>query len=326
MYPLETRKTEVGERQECPATSGRREFLKQVGAVPVALAAAGAAHGASVVAETVSLPQIRLGEHSVSRLICGDNPFKANSHLSVSLNQHMRRFYAPDQIVKTLRRCEQVGINCWQASFAGELDLHRRYIAEGGRMQLIVIEAGTDIIAKAKDAGAIGVAHQGEATDQLFKSGQLDKVHEFLKQVRQAGMLVGVSTHMPAVVDAIESKGWDVDYYMTCVYERNRSAEDLKKLLDHVPVPVSEVYLTEDPPRMFQAIRNTKRPCLAFKILAAGRLSWHREWVERAFRQTFQAIKPADAVIVGMYNEFNDEPAENAELVRRYGASLAKPT
>ena len=320
MYPLETSNTPERERQEVPVVSGRREFLKQVGTAPVAIAAASAAYGASAVAETHALPQIRLGEHSVSRLICGDNPFKANSHLSVSLNQHMRRYYTPDQIVKTLRRCEQVGINCWQASFAGELELHCRYIAEGGQMQLIVIEAGTDIIAKAKHAGAIGVAHQGEATDHLFKSGQLDKVYEFLKQVRQAGMLVGVSTHMPAVVDAIESKGWDVDYYMTCVYERNRSAEELKKLLDHVPIPVSEVYLTEDPPRMFQAIRNTKRPCLAFKILAAGRFSWHREWVERAFRQTFQSIKPTDAVIVGIYNEFSDEPAENAELVRRYGA------
>ena len=320
MYPLEFGNTEERERQAGPAASGRREFFRQVGTVPVALAAAGAAYGASAVAETHSLPQIRLGEHSVSRLICGDNPFKANSHLSVSLNQHMRRYYTPDQIVKTLRRCEQVGINCWQASFAGELELHRRYIAEGGKMQVIVIEAGMDIIVKAKEAGAIGVAHQGEATDHLFKSGQLDKVHEFLKQVRQAGMLVGVSTHMPAVVDAIESKGWDVDYYMTCVYERNRSAEELKKLLDHVPIPVSEVYLTEDPPRMFQAIRNTKRPCLAFKILAAGRLSWHREWVERAFRQSFQSIKPTDAIIVGIYNEFSDEPAENAELVRRYGS------
>ena len=320
MYPLETSNTQERERQEGPVVSGRREFLKQVGTAPVALAAAGAAYGASAVAETHALPQIRLGEHSVSRLICGDNPFKANSHLSVSLNQHMRRYYTPDQIVKTLRRCEQVGINCWQASFAGELELHCRYIAEGGQMQLIVIEAGTDIIAKAKHAGAIGVAHQGEATDHLFKSGQLDRVHEFLKQVRQAGMLVGVSTHMPTVIDAIESKGWDVDYYMTCVYERNRSAEELNKLLGHVPIPVSEVYLAEDPPRMFQAIRNTKRPCLAFKILAAGRLSWRRELVERAFRQAFQSIKPTDAVIVGIYNEFSDEPAENADLVRRYGA------
>lgn len=187
-------------------------------------------------------------------------------------------------------------------------------------MQLIVIEAVNEIIPAARKAGAIALAHQGEATDSLFKSGQLDKVNDYLKRVRDAGMLVGVSTHMPAVVDAIESKGWDVDYYMTCVYERHRSAEELKKLLGHVPIPVSEVYLTEDPPRMYRAIRSTNRPCLAFKILAAGRFSSHRPSVEQAFRQTFQAIKPGDGVIVGIYNEFSDEPAENAELVRRYAS------
>ena len=38
-------------------------------------------------------------------------------------------------------------------------------------------------------------------------------------------------THMPDGVDAVESKGWDVDYYMTCVYERHRNAEALKTLL-----------------------------------------------------------------------------------------------
>ena len=320
MYPPASRSREEKEQGKHPATRDRRDFLKKAAAAPVALAAAGAAHGASAGSKTLTLPQIRLGEHAVSRLICGDNPFKANSHLSLSLNQQMGRYYTPSQILATLRRCEQVGINCWQASFAGEVELHQRYLDEGGKMQLIVIEADPAIIAKAAGAGAIGVAHQGEATDHLFKSGQLDKVNEFLKRVRQAGMLVGVSTHMPAVVDAIESKGWDVDYYMTCVYERNRSAEALKELLNHVPVPINEVYLTEDPPRMFQAMRSTKRPCLAFKILAAGRLSWHREWVDRAFRQTFQSIKPTDGVIVGMYDEYRDEPAENADLARRYGA------
>jgi hypothetical protein len=297
----------------------RREFLKHVAVAPFALADASGAGSAATGAETSKLPQIRLGKHSVSRLICGDNPFKANSHLSVHLNHQMRRYYTPEQILKTLKRCEQVGINCWQASFAAELELHRRHVDEGGQMQLIVIEAGKEIISKARQAGAIGVAHQGEATDHLFKSGQLDKVNDFLKAVRDAGMLVGVSTHMPTVVDAIESKGWDVDYYMTCVYERNRSEEELKKHIHCVPIPVAEVYLAEDPPRMFQAMRATKRPCLAFKILAAGRFSWHRQWIERAFRQTFQSIKPVDGVIVGIYNEYSDEPAENAELVRRYG-------
>jgi hypothetical protein len=314
--------SESTEKNHCIQGSpekGRREFLKHLGVVPVALAAASASGDSAAEPSKPSLPQIRLGNHSISRLICGDNPFKANSHLSIHLNHQMRRYYTPEQILKTLRRCEEVGINCWQASFAGELELHRRYIDSGGRIQLIVIEADREIIAKAKTAGAIGVAHQGEATDHFFKSGQLDKVNDFLKRVRDAGMLVGVSTHMPAVVDAIESKGWDVDYYMTCVYERNRTAEELKRDIHCVPIPVAEVYLSEDPPRMYRAIHSTRRPCLAFKILAAGRFSWHREWVERAFRQTFQSIKPGDGVIVGIYNEYSDEPAENAELVRRFG-------
>jgi alpha-L-fucosidase len=150
----------------------------------------------------------------------------------------------------------------------------------------------------------------------LFKHGKLDLVRDCLKRIRDSGLLVGVSTHMPAVVDAVESKGWDFDYYMTCVYERHRSEADLKKLLGYVPLPVGEVYLKEDPSRMFKAVRQSKRPCLAFKILAAGR----RYDVERAFQETFAGIKPSDAVIVGIYDRYSDQAAQNAALVRRFGS------
>ena len=166
-----------------------------------------------------------------------------------------------------------------------------------------------DLREAAKVEGLIGVAHHGEVTDRLFKQGKLDVVHDCLKRIRDAGLLVGVSTHMPAVVDAVESKGWDVDYFQTCVYERNRTEDELQKLLGHVPIP-REVFLKDDPPRMFKAIRQTKKTCLAFKILAAGR----RNDVEAAFRETFAAIKPTDAVIVGIYDEFSDEAAKNSQI------------
>jgi hypothetical protein len=101
----------------------------------------------------------------------------------------------------------------------------------------------------------------------------------------------------------------------TCVYERHRSAEELKKYLGHVPVSPGEVYLRDDPPRMFKAIRQTKRTCLAFKILAGGR----RYDVEQAFRETFAGIKPTDAVIVGIYDRYSDQAGQNAGLARRFG-------
>ena len=105
MYPRESENTAERRRNEGLGASSRRVFLKQMGTVPVALTATGAVCGASAVSETLKLPQIQIGKHSVSRLISGDNPFKANSHLSVSLNRQMRRYFTPSQIFKTLRRC-----------------------------------------------------------------------------------------------------------------------------------------------------------------------------------------------------------------------------
>jgi len=311
---------------------GRREFLKKAATAAVLPAVATAANqtGDSASAAPATkiakkLPQIRLGKYSLSRLICGNNTFTGGSHLSVFVNREMRKYFTQEQIFKTLRRCCDAGINCWQGSRTKALDLYRRFRETGGKMHYIAIASGRAAdVKKLADGGCIAIAHHGERTDNLFKAGRFDKVGEYLKLVRDAGLLVGVSTHMPDVVDAVESKGWDVDYYMTCVYERHRSEEALKKLLGHVPIPVREVYLREDPPRMFKAIRQTKRPCLAFKILAAGRLSERRSWVERAFRETFQAIKPTDGVIVGIYDRYSDQAAQNAEFTRRFGSSAQK--
>jgi len=300
---------------------GRRGFLKKVGTLPVAMMAGSYAAAATDAQSNEStLPQIRLGPHSVSRLICGANPFGAGSHLSVFVNHEMRSYYTPEQILKTLHRCQQVGVNCWQSG-VGNVDLYRRFVDSGGKMHYIAIAAGASSgIEKLAGGGCIAIAHHGEVTDRLFKNGQLIQIRDYLKRVRDAGMLAGISTHMPDVVDAVESADWDVDYYMTCVYERHRSAEALEKLLGQAPIPVGEVYLPLDPPRMFKAVRQTKKPCLAFKILAAGRLSERRQWVEQAFRETFESIKPSDAVIVGIYDRYSDQPAENAAMVRRYGA------
>lgn len=298
--------------------TSRREFLIRLGVLPVAaMAAEQVTMASSSQAGEAGLPLIKFGKYSLSRLVCGANTFNAGSHLSVFVNYEMQRYYTPERIVKTLRRCREVGINCWQGS-GDNYKLYRRFIEEGGKMHYLSISSNPTEIKELAGAGALGIAHHGERTDSLFKAGRLEKIHDYLKRVRDAGLMVGVSTHMPAVIETIEDKGWDVDFYMACVYERHRSAADLEKLLGQTPIPVGEVYLSQDPPRMFKVMRQTRKPCLAFKILAAGRLSERKEWVEKAFRETFRAIKPNDAVIVGIYDRYSDQPTENAEYARRF--------
>jgi len=315
----------VTENKCSKGRSSRREFLKAMGALSVAgMASEGAAVGKPKETVASEMPTIRFGRHKLSRLICGTNPFNGGSHLSTFVNQAMKEYYTPEQVLKTLARCRQVGINCWQASI-GNYKLYQRLVEEGGKMHYISLGADPKNIGDLVKAGAIGIAHHGERTDRAFKSGQIDTIHDYLKRVRDAGLMVGVSTHMPAVIETVEEKGWDVDFYMACAYERHRSAEDLEKLLGQAPIPVGEVYLPQDPPRMFKVIQQTRRPCLAFKILAAGRLSDRKAWVEQAFRDTFAGIKPTDGVIVGIYDRYSDQPAEDAEYTRRF-SSLSNKT
>jgi len=297
-------------------SADRRGFLKTVGVL-----SAGLSFRSALSAQTggSGLPTIAFGPVRLSRLICGSNPFNGGSHLSGFVNREMKAYYTPDQVVATLRRCAESGINGWQISGPQNLDLFRAVADAGIGMHGIALARMEDDLAALARGGCMAAAHHGEITDRLFKEGRLDDVREFLGRARDAGMLAGISTHMPDVVDAVESKGWAPDFYMTCVYERNRSNEELKALLGRVPLPAREVYLEEDPPRMYATIRATPRPCLAFKILAAGRLSDRKEAVERAYREAFEGIKPTDGVIVGIYDRYSDQAAEGAALTRKYG-------
>jgi hypothetical protein len=274
------------------------------------------------------MPRVPFGAASISRLILGANPINAGSHLSVFVNHQMRRYFTPENLTALFRRCEELGVNTWQSG-ASNLPRWQHHGEAGGGLQYISLAApdpaDPGVLARLAAAGVLGVAHHGELTDALFKAGRLAEVREYCRAIRDTGVQVGVSTHMPAVIEAIEEQGWDVDFYMACVYERHRSREELQRLLGAVPIPVPEVYLESDPARMCEVIRQTPRTCLAFKILAAGRLCETAEQVEAAFEFTFSHIKPTDAVIVGIYPEYSDQVAEDAALTIRYGSPNGAP-
>ena len=68
-------------------------------------------------------------------------------------------------------------------------------------------------------------------------------------------------------------------------------------------------------------IRQVKQPCLAFKILGAGRRLASQEIVRAAFEFAYKNIKPSDAVIVGMYPRRFDQVSANVEYARQFSGS-----
>jgi hypothetical protein len=310
--------------------TSRRGFLRAAGALPV-LPVLG--ESLARAAEAPKLPQVRFGKHTISRLVCGANPFSGISHISSMLNYEMKQNYTPEGILNTLRSCQEAGITAAQAVRG---DVFDRFTKEGGKLQLFSNGQGDpENIKKMLRPGCIGIHHYGVATDELFRNGNLNTAREYLKRVRDTGLLVGLCSHIPAVIEQVESEGWDVDYYMTCLYQWGRSRAELEKLFaDHpelMPEEVAnsnmdrypEVFLRGDPPRMFKIIRQVKKPCLVYKILAAGRKCERPDLVDAAFKVAFENIKPTDAIIVGFFPKYMDQITEDAEYVRRYGSAGA---
>jgi len=286
----------------------RRQFIQ---------ISAGIAAGAPLVA-AAPLPTARLGKFEISRLILGSNPFYGYSHASRLLDQHMREWGTPDNICTALAEAGRNGINTFQTNgderAVTDIRLHRE---RGGKLQVIALirQKPEDAV---KDMSPIAVSHHGELTDVAFRQQKMDDVREFTKRARQTGVLVGVSTHKPEVIEYIEERGWDVDFYMGCVYNRTRTPDEIRKLLGELPLPAGELYLEKDLERMFAVMRRTRKTCFAFKILAAGRVAGSPESLDAAFRTALAAIKPQDCVIVGAYPRFKNEIEENARRARTF--------
>jgi hypothetical protein len=307
--------------QPAPAASDRRDFLQQV--TGLAACATGFAAGAEA-ADTALLPTIALGPHRVTRLIIGGNPVYGYSHFNKLLSQHQTAWHTPERVQELLQRCEKAGVNTWQNSYAprtlADID---RYRASGGKMNWLLLgkpdwDQKPDVIKEVAQRKPIGIAPHGALAERLYRQNKLTVLTDLLKRIRDQGVLVGLSAHNPVLIDLAEEKGWDVDYFMCCLYYLTRPKEEQRKLLG-TDLPLGEIYLPSDPPRMFQAIQRTRKPCLAYKILAAGRRINTPTEIRGCFKTAFTNIKPTDAVIVGMYQQFNDQVGENATLVRELG-------
>jgi hypothetical protein len=317
-------------------SSPRRRFLKSAAGLaagaalpcdhqPKLLAQATTSGTARTGAARGTLPTIKLGSHEVSRMIVGGNPFYGYSHFNRLYSQHMVEWATPERVTETLSRCEEQGINTWQISHVERAiaDL-RRHREQGGRMNWILlshseIENDHRLIQEVIKLKPIGIVHHGGSAERKRRQGKLGEITDFLKAVRDSGTLVGLSTHDPDFLEEAQAKNWDIDFFMTSLYYLTRSQQEFEKLLGQKPV--GEVYLPEDPPRMCAVIKQTPKPCLVYKVLAAGRLADSPKQIDEAFHFTFQNIKPSDAMIIGMYPRYADHVADNAARVRRVLAS-----
>jgi len=256
----------------------------------------------------MSLPTITIQNHAISRLLVGGNPFSGFSHQSADMDREMRDYYTTARIKATLAECEAQGIN----TFIGRADAHimrmlREYWNEGGRIQWIAQTAPEHAsaeanIRRAAENGAVGCFIHGGHVERLYQEGQLEQVRELLDCIRQAGMLAGLAAHFANLHREVLERGFNPDFHVVCFYN-----------CGSLHAGTGERFDPADPPQAVAVIQQIPQPCIAYKILAAGRNA-----PEEAFRYAYTHIKPTDAVVVGIYTRHHPtQVADDVALVKR---------
>ena len=244
------------------------------------------------------LPTVRWGNHEITRLLVGHNPIKGMSHQSAALSQEMRDYFAADaqRSVQLLRRCEEMGINACQMGHRPSErfidEMLRQHHAEGGRLKWIAsfysLPHETEEVRKELDhlchmtPRPIGIQQVGNTSDQLMRAGKIDLTQENLKRFRDSGLLVGLGAHNHEVIDHAAGKDWDVDFYQCSFYRSLFSLGEAGQ--------GRELFEEEARESMTRTIRQVGKPCLAFKVLGAGRHCQSAKTIESALRATPSVI------------------------------------
>lgn len=259
---------------------------------------------------------IRLGGVPVSRFIIGSNPFSGFSHQSPDVDDRMRRFFSAQRIKRTLHEGERLSIT----AVLGRTDLHiarvlMEYWEEGGKLIWLSqtcpgVGPQEWCIDTAVAYGARACHIHGGYMDHLWATRQLDGVAALIERIRSLGMAAGIAAHDPAVITWAE-QNLDVDYYMCSYYNSMRRDERP----EHV-AGTKEWFWEQDRARMTELIQTLSRPAIHYKVMAAGRND-----PAEAFAVVAKALRPGDAVCVGIYPEH--KPDMLAEDVRLLEEALA---
>ena len=266
------------------------------------------------------LPTIDICGVSLTRLMCGGNPFSGFSHFTHEMSWDMIRYYTMPHLLETLDECWKNGINTVQSR--GDRHQMRMYLEHrerGGQMQWMA-QTASEIVSTHANIREImtyepcAIYHHGSHVDTCWHNGKIDEIADIVKMIKDTGVPAGMASHIPEVIMYAEEKGWETDFYMTCFYNL---ARDFKLSPAINPdADAKEEFFPEDPARMVSVIQQVSKPCLAYKILASARSCTTPESTRAAFQYALDNIKPTDGMVVGVFQKYKNQIAEDAQIVR----------
>lgn len=241
------------------------------------------------------------------RLIIGCNWISGFSHRSASSDAMINRYHnAPDPTAGVLEAFLEYDVNAVLGLFAADPNLLKavKLAEERTNKQIILMDEPTintedtpsarreaqKIINECAKRGAKFCLPLHSCIEQLVNKGKqtIDRLPDYLYMIREAGMIPGLSAHMPEIIQYADANEYDVETYIQIF--------NCMGFLMQIEIE-----------SVASIIHYAKKPVITIKPLAAGRTT---PYVGLTF--SWNAIRKQDMVCLGCLHP--DEVHEDIEI------------
>ena len=252
-------------------------------------------------------PRTEVDGVSLSRMIIGSNWLLGWSHTSGSADDMIKaRYDSAEKFKPVLEAYLKYGIDTLMAPFGRAPELTRAVKETEQKLgrEIIMVDTPTPNVDDTPEArreaeqmfkesaqrGAkLCLIHQWASEQLLNKNLQkLERIDDYTKMIRDAGMIPGLSGHAPELLTYSEANGYDIQ---TCIQIFNCMGFMMSVEIETIA----------------RNIHNAKMPVITIKPMAAGRCS---PYVGLSF--SWNTIRERDMVTVGAFSA--EEALEDIEI------------
>lgn len=252
-------------------------------------------------------PRTNVGGVSLPRLLIGANWITGFSHTSPAADKAIKnRNGTPEAVARILETFLQYDINALMGLYSIDSNLLRavNLAQEHTGKKIIMIDEpilnmdNTQIARHEAELAIKECAKRGatfcmplhSCVEELINKNTrtIDRLPHYLAMIREAGMVPGLSAHMPEVIQFTDENNYDVETYIQIF---NCAGFLMQVELESV----------------IRIIHKAKKPVMTIKPCAAGRLT---PYVGLTFN--WNVLREQDMITIGCMSE--DEAAEDIEI------------
>lgn len=254
-------------------------------------------------------PRTNVGGLSLPRMLIGSNWMLGYSHQGVARDDTIKEKHStPESFFPTIKAFAENGIDAIMASIAGNPLLVEGLEYANDKLGKKLIYIDTPIInvddnpqarheaeLKIKECAKIGaeicLVHHSCVEQLVSKNkGTIDRFPDYLKMIRDAGMIPGCTAHMPEIIDYCDKNEYDVETYVQIF--------NCMGFLMQVEIE-----------SVIKTIHSAKKPVMTIKPMAAGRCT---PYVGLTFN--WNVLRDKDMITCGCFNA--REAYEDIEISR----------